>query len=84
MTMNCCGECDGVVSDAAAVCPHCGAPFRGPSSRRFAWAVLALLLIVGVFAFSLLSGSGGGMMLGQLLLLAIIGATLLFWFVGSR
>lgn len=33
MTLTTCRECGGTLSDAAAACPHCGAPVAGPNAR---------------------------------------------------
>lgn len=63
MAMIQCGECGKKISDAAASCPHCGAPYSGQAyyqkakktnanSRRTNWAILGIVIvIIGFFIF---------------------------------
>ena len=51
--MRTCGECGGVISSDARVCPRCG--FRVPRTKWWLWVPLALLAAFALYA--VVSGS---------------------------
>lgn len=50
MAMIKCKECGNVVSDAAAACPHCGAPIKKKKTSVLTW-IVAVILGLWLFGF---------------------------------
>ena len=50
MAMTTCSECEGAVSDAANVCPHCGVPINQKMSRVLFWKMVKTCFFWGLAA----------------------------------
>ena len=62
-----CPECDGLVSDKAATCPHCGAPMAAESKGdvpecahgTFCWWMGFIFQFLGILIGAIISGGYG-------------------------